>query len=362
MNKTIISIIVPCRNEEKYIENCIKSIQGFFIPDNIEIEILIIDGKSTDKTKEIIKNLIKIDSHIVLIDNPNIFQSFAMNIGIKKAKGEWIMRLDAHTIYDNNYLCDLYETANKIKSDNCGGQLITKPGGNGYGASLVQAISTHPFGVGNSGFRTELNQGDVDTVPFGFFKKDLFKKIGLFDERLIRAQDYEFNRRIIKYGGRIWMIPSVKITYYNQSTLSSFYKKQIFKEAPYNAYMWYLAPYTFAYRHAITGVFVLGLISGMLLSPFNLLIKYIFLSVLSLYSILALLSSIQQAKRYNNFFHIFTLPFSFFFFHFLHGLGMLIGIFKLFIKSSPVQKAKEPWDGYGSFRINSAKFLKVYDK
>jgi glycosyltransferase involved in cell wall biosynthesis len=356
-NKIIISIIVPCRNEERYIENCIKSIQAFKLPNNSEIEVLVIDGNSTDNTRKIIKKLMEIDSKILLINNPNIFQSFAMNIGINKAKGDWIMRLDAHTIYGKNYLLDLYKIAIEVKSDNCGGQIITNPGADNYGASLVQAISTHPFGVGNSGFRTELDQGDVDTVPFGFFKKSLFNKIGLFDERLIRAQDYEFNRRIIKSGGKVWMVPSIKTQYYNQPSLLAFYKKQIFKEAPYNVFMWYLAPYTFAYRHAVTGVFCLGFIGGIILAPFSSLIKYIFCSVLILYALLAVFSSIQQAMRYQKLFHIITLPLCFFLFHFLHGMGILIGLFSLFIRSANIQKINRPWKGYKYYRVKTQNIL-----
>jgi len=346
-----ISIIIPCRNEEKYIENCIRSIQSFIPLNNIELEIFFIDGESTDNTKNIILNFAKLDKRIVLINNPNIFQSFAMNIGIERAQGEWIMRLDAHTIYPKNYLNDLYKTAIKINSANCGGQIITKPGSDTYGAMIVQSLSTHPFGVGDSGFRTETKQGEVDTVPFGFFNKKIFNDIGLFDERLIRAQDYEFNRRIFRSGGKIWMNPNIKTTYYNQPTLRGFYKKQFFKEAPYNAYMWYLAPYTFAYRHAITGVFATGLIGGMFLSPFFSFIKYTFFSIMALYFVLAFISAVQQAKRYKNLLHIFTLPISFFLYHFLHGLGVLWGLLRLVTNTAPVQKIKEPWNGYGSYRI-----------
>jgi hypothetical protein len=145
--------------------------------------------------------------------------------------------------------------------------------------------------------------------------------------------------------------PNIKTIYYNQPTLIGFYEKQLFKEAPYNAYMWYLAPYSFAYRHAITGVFATGLIGGMFLSPFFSFIKYTFFSIMALYFVLAFISAVQQAKRYKNLLHIFTLPISFFLYHFLHGLGVLWGLLRLVTNTAPVQKIKEPWDGYGSFRI-----------
>ena len=347
----LISIIIPCRNEEKFIENCIKSVRNFSIPDNIEIEILVIDGKSIDNTKKIVLSLINIDSRIFLIENPYIFQSFAINIGIKNAQGLWVMRLDAHSYYPNNYLCDLYNTAIETNADNCGGQLITKPGGGSYVAALVQALTTHPFGVGDSGFRTGVKEGEVDTVPFGFFKREIFEKIGFFDERLVRAQDYEFNKRIINNGGKIWLNSNIVAHYYNQKSIFRFFKKQIFLEAPYNAYMWYLAPYTFTYRHAITGVFATGVIGGLLFSPYSQFVRSVFMIVMALYVLLAVVSGIQQARRYQKMLHLFTLPICFFLYHFIHGIGVLVGLFRLATGISPVQKIKEPWKGYGSYRI-----------
>ena len=199
-------------------------------------------------------------------------------------------------------------------------------------------MTTHKFGVGNAGFRIGALEGEADTVPYGFFKKELFNKIGYFNEKLIRCQDYEFNRRIIKNKGIIWRNPSIRVFYFNQPTLFSFLKKQIVKEAPFNPYMWYLAPYTFAYRHGITGVFALSFLSGLLLSFFFSWAKIAFLSVMSLYLGLALFSALQQAIRYKQPLHFLTLPFAFFSYHFLHGIGIWIGIFKLTLGISPVQK------------------------
>ena len=181
-----------------------------------------------------------------------------------------------HSKYPRNYLKLCYETALRTGAENVGGLFITKPGGDNYQASLVQALTTHKFGIGNAGFRIGMPEGKTDTVPYGFYKKDIFSKIGFLDERLVRAQDYEFNRRIIKKGGIVWRNPDIHVHYYNQPTLFKFLIKQIKFEAPYNAYMWSLAPYTFAYRHAITGVFSAGVIGGILLSPCSLFIKNIF--------------------------------------------------------------------------------------
>ncbi|MDC0276878.1 glycosyltransferase [bacterium] len=346
---------MPTYNEEQYINKCIESVFKFELPDKCKTEIFIIDGGSTDQTVNQAKKYKY--NNLELLHNKKKVQSAAINIGIKHSNGNWILRLDAHSIYPVNYLKICLETALKTQAENVGGLVIAQPAGRNYQAHLVQALTTHKFGVGNSGMRIDMPAGETDTVPYGFYKKEIFKKIGYFDERLVRAQDYEFHRRIIKFGGRIWRNPKINVHYHNQPNLVKFLSKQIKLDAPYNAYMWYLAPYTFAYRHAITGLFTVGVLGGIILSPFYLSIKYIYFSTLALYISFAVIASVQQAARYKKPAHIITLPISFFLYHFLHGLGLLGGIFKLLLKISPVQKGKEPWDGYGSKRIIIDKIL-----
>jgi len=336
MNK--ITIIIPCRNEEKFVKNCIDSVLKFEDLEKYDYEILLLDGMSEDKTRSIIEQYIVNNIRIKLFDNPGIIQSTALNIGIKQAKGDWIMRLDAHADYPKNYFKKLIETSLKTNADNVGGVVNTLPFNSSYLAQLVQALTTHKFGVGNSGFRTGMREGEADTVPYGFFKKEIFTKIGLFDERLVRCQDYEFNCRIKKFGGKVWINPDISINYYNQPDILKFLGKQFYKEAPYNAYMWHIAPYTFTARHAITGFFAAGVICGGILSVFFPLIKYIYMAIMGLYILLSLVSSIQQAIRYKKALHILTLPVSFFFYHFIHGLGIFAGIIKLIVGIAPVQK------------------------
>lgn len=349
-NKIVISILIPCRNEEKFIARCLDSVLAFQLPDKCITEILIIDGMSEDTTRKIIHYYIGIHSSIRIIENKKFIQSCALNIGIKEAKGEYILRLDAHSDYPENYLQLLYETAIRTDADNTGGLVITQACDESYNASIVQALTTHKFGVGNSGFRVGMKEGMADTVPYGFFKKEIFEKAGFFDERLVRAQDYEFNRRIVKKGGKIWLNPSIQLNYFNKPDVISFLKKQFFKEAPYNAYMWYLAPYTFTLRHAVTAVFTAGIITGIILSIFFPFILYVFTGVMAVYIVLSVFSAVQQAIRYKKPAHIFVLPFCFFFFHFLHGAGVLWGLLMLLLRTAPVMKCKEPWKGEGHFR------------
>lgn len=347
----LVSILIPVKNEEGYIANCLDSVISFQRPKNVQFEVLVLDGLSTDKTHSILKQYTKKYKIIKTFQNIHGIQSTAINLGVKRSKGEWILRLDAHARYPSDYLLHCIETSKRTKADNTGGIFITEAGGCRYQAYLVQALTTHKFGVGDSGFRTGAEEDWADTVPYGFYRRKLFDQIGWLDERLVRAQDYEFNRRIIAAGGRIFRNPDIQIHYFNQPSLSAFYRKQFFLEAPYNAYMWYLAPYAFAWRHAITGFFTLGFLGGITFGPiYPRLIGIPFVAVMVLYAALSILAAIQQAIRYKEPRHAFSLPLAFFLYHFVHGLGVVTGILRLATLTAPVQKIKEPWFGAGRLR------------
>jgi glycosyltransferase involved in cell wall biosynthesis len=346
-----VSILIPCLNEFAFIRGCLASVIGFETPDGTQIrEILVIDGQSTDGTRDIVDEIALGDRRIMLLDNPGRIQSTALNIALRVASGDYVLRLDAHSSYPANYLAQALETSVRTGCENVGGLFITQTRGSGYRAALVQALTTHKFGVGDAGFRIGAQEGPADTVPYGCFRRDVFDRVGLFDERLVRAQDYEMNKRILAAGGCIWRNPAIQVKYYAQPDLISFLRKQIIYEAPYNAYMWYLAPYSFAARHAITGVFAAGVLGGLFLSPISPTVRIIFLSVMGIYFAIALASGIQQAIRYREPRHVIALPGAFFLYHFLHGIGLLGGLLRLLTRTAPVQKVHEPWPGAGRSR------------
>ena len=357
MNDIKIDIVVPVFNEEKYLDNCITSILNFILFNNCTIVIYIVDGLSTDNTKKIALQYESKFINVKYILNPQKIQSCALNKIIEIGDGDYILRLDAHSIYPNDYLFNCYNISYQTSADNVGGIIITLPGGSNFEAKIVQAITTHKFGVGNSDFRTIEKVGNSDTVPFGFFKKSIFYKIGNFDERLTRCQDYEFNRRIIANGGKIWMNSKICAEYYNQPTLLGFYKKQLFNEAPFNPYMWYLAPYSFAFRHVITGFFTLGVILGLFLSFISNIFSIVYFLTLLFYFTLGIISSIQQSIKYKNFILIFILPFCFFLFHFLHGFGIIIGAMKLITKTAPINRINKPWENAETYYSKYEKLL-----
>jgi succinoglycan biosynthesis protein ExoA len=335
---TLISIIIPCRNEEHFIEGCLDSVLSFTLPESVDIEVFVVDGLSEDRTPDIVRAISARDDRVKLRSNPGRIQSAALNLALREAAGDWIMRLDAHSFYPPDYLKLCLETAERTGADNVGGLFITHAGDDSYQASLVQAMTTHRFGVGNSGFRTGEGEGPADTVPYGFFRRELFDRIGGFDERLLRAQDYELNRRIIASGGRVWLNPEIRVLYHNQSRLTAFYRKQFEKEAPYNVYMWYIAPYAFTLRHGITGAFAAGVIGGAGLAVRHRRLRALYTGTLASYAMLAVVSSIQQAVRYRDPRHAVFLPWCFGGFHLSHGLGILAGLARLVTRTAPVRR------------------------
>lgn len=334
----LIDVVIPILNEADNLEACLDSVESLEIPKNTEIKVNIVDGGSSDESIQIAKRYCDRNPIFQLVNNPKKTAAAAMNIIINEGSGEFILRLDAGNTYDKSYLILCHETSKNRNAANVGGIIETVAGSNNYGARLVQAMISHPFGVGNSVFRTgSSSELKVDTVPFGFFKRSIFDEVGKYDENLIRAQDYELNQRIISAGHEIWLNPLIKAKYFT-TTFWKFIYKNFTLEGPYNAYMWFKTPKSFSIRHSITLFFCLGILGGITLSNFSNQIFNIFVSVMLIYAFLAFYFSYKLAMKYKEFMHLLCLPFSFLIFHFFHGLGVLIGVLKILLGISPIQK------------------------
>jgi glycosyltransferase involved in cell wall biosynthesis len=255
--KPFVSILAPCRNEAKFIENTMNSILQSDYPAN-RMEFLVIDGGSTDGTREIIQSIAAKDGRVKFIDNPKKIVPTAMNIAIKEAKGEYIIRIDCHSIFTKDYISKCIEVAQRTNADNVGGYGITLPGADTKTAKAIAASTSSIFGVGNSIFRLQGPEQEVDTVPFGTYRKELFEKIGYYDERLVRNQDIELNSRIRKHGGRIVISPEINLSYYNRSTYRGVWQ-QSFNNGLWNPYTIWLVGSGLSLRHFIPMFFVLGI-------------------------------------------------------------------------------------------------------
>jgi len=262
-----------------------------------------------------------------MVENPHKIVPTALNIGIMASKGDVIIRMDAHTYYDKNYISKCLETLEKIDADNVGGPIFTLPGDNTLIAEAIALATSHPFGVGNSKFRTSNKAQYVDTVTFGAFKREIFEKVGLFNEKLIRNQDIELNSRIKKIGGRIFLNPEIKSYYYNQSNLRGLWR-QGFKTGMWNIFTKGVNKSSLSIRHFVPLFFILSLISSITLCLIHPIGIYLLSIIVGSYLISSALFSIKIGFKHN----LRAIPLLLIVFvtlHFSYGWGSIIGIFKL---------------------------------
>jgi succinoglycan biosynthesis protein ExoA len=342
-----VSIIIPTLNESATIEGVIASVLAFR-KDSMECDIIVVDGDSDDGTREKLDELTLSTPNLIVLHNPRRKTPMALNIGLAHAKGEVVLRLDAHSQYPEDYLEKCVRSLESESADNVGGLVVPRWTNRGKGAQIVAALTSHIFGVGDSGFRTSVAAGAADTVPYGCFRRSVFEEIGKFDERLNRNQDYEFNRRMIAAGKRIWLDPSIRVFYENRDTVSGVLK-QAFTTAQWNPWMWLVAPYSFAFRHAIPGIVVAAGAALVVLSFLSATALAILTMLSALYACTAIVASVQQACRYGWWIG-FVLPPLFLAYHISYGAGMWLGILKVLLGVAPVQKLGEPWLGAGRYR------------
>lgn len=214
----MVSVIVPCRNEQAYIASCIDSILASTYPAEC-MEVIVVDGASDDGTRDVLSSYAS-RGRLRVIDNPARITPVALNLGIAAARGGVIVRMDAHNEYPVDYVTRLVGWLERSGADNVGGVCRTRPGAETPMAHGIAAALAHPFGVGNSYFRIGVGEPRwVDTVPFGCYRREVFDRIGGFDETLARNQDDEFNLRLRRANGRILLVPEVECVYYARATL-----------------------------------------------------------------------------------------------------------------------------------------------
>ena len=326
---SFVSVIIPCRNEERFIAICLDSIIAQNYPKN-KLEILVVDGMSRDRTRKIIKEFSKRNQFIKLLDNSKRITPVAFNIGIKHAKGDIVMIMSAHVTYKKDYMSKCVKYLERYKADNVGGILITLPGANTLIAQSIALSLSCPFGVGNSYFRIGSKEPRyVDTVPFGCYRKEIFDKIGLFDEDLIRNQDDEFNLRLIKNGGKILLVPEIVSHYYARENLVKLWK-MYFQYGYFKPLVAKKVGGILTWRQLIPTLFLNSLFLTGTLSLFSEFFLWIFLCIITSYAIadfsFSFYMSINKGLK--------ILPFlaiSIATLHFSYGLGYLKGIWDFVI-------------------------------
>ncbi len=324
-----LSVICPIYNEEKYIGQFLESILQQDYPKD-DLEILLVDGMSKDKTRDIISDYSGKYPCLRLVDNPQQTVPYAMNNGIKSANGKIIIRLDAHAEYPSNYFSVLVKKLNELEgAENVGGVCITLPCNDTVVAVSIAECLSNKFGMGNSYFRVGTKEVmSVDTVPFGCFRKSLFDKIGLYDTDMIRNQDDELNGRIIKNGGKIYLLPDVEIKYYARDKISKvrkmFYQYGLYKPLGNKKLG---SPATI--RQFFPLLFVVWLVAGLLLSIAFPVIWPLYIGTILLHLVIGAIEGLKSAKKTGSIWCVIWMPYNFLNIHISYGWGYLKGLYNL---------------------------------
>ena len=334
MYNPFISLIMPLRNEEAFIERGLSSVLEQDYPAD-RMEILIADGMSSDDTRERILKILdgrfmsvsRPRSTVIILDNIVKIVPAGLNIALRQAKGEIIIRVDGHTVVSPDYVHQCVQALQRTHADNVGGRM-NAVGINSFGKVVALATST-PFGIGSGRFHYSDKEEWVDTVYLGTWPRRVFEEIGLFDEELVRDQDDEFNFRLREHGGRILLCSAIKSNYTVRSTPAALWK-QYYQYGFWKVRVLQKHPRQMSLRQFMPPAFVLALLLSLLLALFALLrpMVYQFSAIIPLLYLLAnLLASLCTASQ-RGWKYLFLLPFIYAILHLSYGSGFFVGVFK----------------------------------
>jgi glycosyltransferase involved in cell wall biosynthesis len=341
-----ISVVMPIRNEATFIEHSLAAVLAQDYPPNL-IEVLVVDGMSDDGTRDVVNRFIyrrhdsavygpangnhdapSITNHIspvFLIDNPKRIVPTGLNAAIRRAKGEVIIIIGGHAMIERDYVRRCVESLMQTDSDCVGGALDSI--GVGYVGTAIAAAMSSPFGVGSSGFRVatiDTAPKLTDSVPFPAYRQDVFRRVGLYNEVMVRHQDYEFNYRLRKAGGRILLLPSMRVKYYVRSSLTSLWR-QYWQYGLWKGSFLRAHPASLKLRHLIPPLFVLMITINILLGIFPQARPWAFCVAPGAYIAFMLVALVAVSKsgklRYAP-----VLPVVFACLHFSYGIGIWLGL------------------------------------
>jgi glycosyltransferase involved in cell wall biosynthesis len=321
-----VSVILPCRNEAGHIQACLESILRQESPEG-GFELIVADGVSTDGTREFLQQFAARNPQVRVFNNPGRIVSTGLNAALRAARGEIIVRMDAHTTYAPDYIKQCLAVLRETGADNVGGPMRTSAVS--YRERAIRAVFHSPFAVGGARSHNPDHEGFVDTVIYGCWKKSTFDRVGYFDEELVRNQDDEHNLRIARSGGKIYQSPRIQSWYRVRGSLMAvfrqymqygYWKVLVIRNHRYPASIRHLVPAAFLTTLGL--LFVLGVFwrpalwAGVFSTGF--------------YALAVLLASTLTAFRTE--LKLFPLlPVVFCCFHFGYGYGFLRGILDLVV-------------------------------
>jgi succinoglycan biosynthesis protein ExoA len=323
-----VSIIIPCYNEEATIRKLLDAIYAQTYP-RADLEVVIADGLSTDRTRQEITAFADshADLHLTVVDNPKRIIPAALNVALKEAQGEIIIRLDAHSMPYPDYVERCVADLQSGLGVNVGGIWEIRPGAETWLARAISVAAAHPLGVGDALYRHAAKPASVDTVPFGAFNREVLATIGFFDETLLTNEDYEFNARIRKSGGVIWLDPSIRSVYIARSTLGEL-AKQYWRYGYWKWQMLRRYPSTLRWRQGLPPLFVASLIGGAVLSIFVYLFQVLFAAEVVVYALVLTAAGFRSGLQKKNLSLIIGLPLAISTMHISWGAGFLWSMIK----------------------------------
>lgn len=317
----LVSVIVPCYNEQATIRLLLEAIyrQTVSIRD---LEVIIADGQSTDRTREEVAAFQRehLDLSIRLVENQKRNIPAALNCALAAAQGEFIVRLDAHSVPAADYIERCIADLQMGRGENVGGVWEIRPRGDGWIQRAIAFAAAHPFGVGDAQYRYARQAAYVDTVPFGSFRREIFDQLGRFDESLLSNEDYEFNARLRQQGGRVWLNPQIRSTYFARADLASL-AKQYWRYGYWKWRMLRRYPQTLRWRQALPPVFVLSVLGlfvlGLVWPPARILLGL----EVAAYLLVLVLGSLKVAQQQRDLRLAAAIPLAIATMHFSWGLG-----------------------------------------
>ena len=322
MQEVFVSVVVPCRNERKFIEAAVGSI---LLQEPVDggFEVLVADGMSDDGTREILERMALVDARLRVIDNPGRVVPTGLNAAIKEARGEIIVRMDAHTEYASDYIKRCVEVLLTTGADNVGGPWNAT--GRDFVQSAIAMAFRSPFGSGGAGSHRLDFEGEVDSVYLGCWRRDYLLKIGGFDDEFVRNQDDELNLRLVKSGGKIWQSPLIHSWYYPRNSLLALFHQ--YKQYGYwkvRVIQKHRQPASL--RHLVPGIFVAMLLLLLLACPFSSVATIALGGVVGMYLLAATVASFERCAKEGRWAFVFILPFVFAGYHLGYGFGFLRGL------------------------------------
>ena len=322
-----VSAIVAMRDEEAFIGKCLDSLAAQDYPSEL-LEILVVDGRSTDRSREIVSTKQENMPRLRLLDNEKLISPAAFNIGIREARGQVLIIISAHCYLAPDYVTSCVEYLSKTDADCVGGPIETI--GETDTARAIALAMSSPFGVGDALFRYSEREQYVDTLAFGAYRREVFERVGLFDEKLAGSEDDEFNYRLRSHGGKLLLTPAIRSFYYGRGSLAALCR-QYFRYGLGKVRVVARHPKLVRLRHFVPALFVASLIVCALLGLASPWFALLLALVIGCYLVFSLSAAARIAAR-EGWRYLPLLPAAFACLHLSYGAGFLLGVGRFLIQ------------------------------